>query len=177
MKQQLLHKASILVSLVILFGCAGAKITEEKPLTEKLGQFKHVAITASATDKKAEQLVGDLESSLFKRIQKAKLFPTATFGNSVDKSADLIIKADIYNSKIADTSAFKISWGAPEPAVQLNIRYTIMSKKDNKVLGSFVSASDSSGQTTIGGISTNTDKGHALGKSNDQLVKYVKDHL
>ncbi len=175
MKQHLVRSLAIVLVVAALVGCAGAKIVEETPMTEKLGQFKHAAIVASATDKKAESLVGDLETSMFKRLTKAKLFSNVTFGSTVDKNADLIIKADIYDSKLAEPG-FKISFSG-EPKVAVNIRYTMMSKKDNKVLGAFVAASDSNGQTSIGGISTNTDKGHALGKSNDQLVKYIKAHL
>jgi hypothetical protein len=97
---------------------------------------------------------------------------SVTPGNT--SSGDLLIKGDIFDAKLPE-GGFKLSF-AGDPKVKLNIRYSIISIKDNKVLGTIQAASDSGGKSSFAGFS-NTDTGYAFGRSCDELVKYIKKNL
>ena len=168
---------AISLPLFLFFAaCSHNTVVEEKPLTEKLGSFKNVQVVAKATDTKAQPILEDLSSMMTKRLTKAKLFQTVTPDASAP-NADLIINADIFEAKMPE-EGYTLSFGGPgEAKMKLNIRYTFISKKDNRTLASIQVGSDSAGGSSIGGIKTNTDKGYALGRSADELLKFIKTNL
>jgi hypothetical protein len=172
---QFLISAFILISIMV--GCSHSQVVEEKPITEKLGGYTNVVIEAVATDKKAEYYVSHLSSMMMKRLTKSKLFPSVSMSTGSDSVGDLLIKGDIFDAKLPEEKSGITISGIGEAKIKLNIRYTITSLKDKKVLGVIQAASDSGGQSSFGGFKTNTDTGYAFGRSCDELVKFMKKNM
>ena len=94
-------KIALLSALLpVLVACSHSQVVEEKALSEKLAGYKHVVIEATASDQKAESLLGDLSSMMMKRLKKSNLFESVGVKNGAAGEGDLLIKGDIFDSTL-----------------------------------------------------------------------------
>ena len=162
----------VMMSLVLLVGCAGSRMLPIQAFEQKLNTFTVVYFTAEsalAEDVSAE--LTDLEARVAARLEKANLFEKILLAErQTDSARALLVNAVVTNvKKVSGTTRFFA--GAFAGKASLTAEVTFSDGESGKTIGSYFVTGESGGTGMSGGTES------AVDKTAEAIVKLIKDNL